>query len=87
MIDLGQVIEKVTSRSSLIEKGKKSHLAHIKKPLGLADIDWYAFLTQDFSTPSLKEENDVSSAGDKAELERKELEQFTFRRSWENRWE
>lgn len=71
--------------SSLIEKGKKSYLAHVKELLGQADIDGYAFLTQDFSTPSLKEENDVSSAGDKAELERKELEQFTFRRSWESR--
>ena len=40
---------------------------------------------QDFATPSLTEENTVFSTDDDAELERREIEQFQLRRSWENR--
>ena len=40
---------------------------------------------QDFATPSLTEENTVFFTDDNAELERREIEQFQLRRSWESR--
>lgn len=45
------------------------------------------FVMQDFATPSLTEENTVFFTKDNAELERRELEQFKLRRSWESRCE
>lgn len=42
-------------------------------------------LLQDFATPSLTEEKKVFFTKDAEELERKEIEQFTFRRRWESR--
>ena len=40
---------------------------------------------QDFATPSLTEENTIFFTEDNAELERREIEQFQLRRSWESR--
>ena len=40
---------------------------------------------KDFATPSLTEENTVFFTDDNAELERREIEQFQLRRSWESR--
>ena len=40
---------------------------------------------QDFATPSLTEENTIFFMEDNAELERREIEQFQLRRSWESR--
>ena len=40
---------------------------------------------EDFATPSLSEENTDSIASDKAETEKREIEQFQLRRSWESR--
>ncbi|XP_068735057.1 LOW QUALITY PROTEIN: E3 ubiquitin-protein ligase rnf213-alpha-like [Montipora capricornis] len=41
-------------------------------------------MSRDFATPSLTDENTVFFAKDDAELERKEIEQFKLRRSWES---
>ncbi|KAL9988404.1 hypothetical protein ACROYT_G002842 [Oculina patagonica] len=41
-------------------------------------------MSRDFATPSLTEENTVFFTDDNAELERREIEQFQLRRSWES---
>ena len=40
---------------------------------------------KDFATPSLTDDNTVFYTEDNAELERREIEQFQPRRSWETR--
>ena len=40
---------------------------------------------KDFATPSLTDENTVFFTDDNVELERREIEQFQLRRSWESR--
>ena len=40
---------------------------------------------KDFATPSLTDQNTVFYTEDNAELERREIEQFQLRRSWETR--
>ena len=40
---------------------------------------------KDFATPSLTDENTVFYTEDNTELERREIEQFQLRRSWESR--
>ena len=52
-------------------------------------LGYYAKLSdvffKDFATPSLTDENTVFYTEDNAELERREIEQFQLRRSWESR--
>lgn len=47
--------------------------------------DHILIFLQDFATPSLTDENTVFFTDDNVELERREIEQFQLRRSWESR--
>ena len=54
---------------------------HLGFYINLSDVSF-----KDFATPSLTDDNTVFYTEDNAELERREIEQFQLRRSWETRW-
>lgn len=61
-----------------------SSFAFITKHMGFYnDLSHISF--KDFATPSLTDQNTVFYTEDNAELERREIEQFQLRRSWETR--
>ena len=53
---------------------------HLGFYINLSDVSF-----KDFATPSLTDDNTVFYTEDNAELERREIEQFQLRRSWETR--
>ena len=61
-----------------------SPFAFITKHMGFYN-DFSHISFKDFATPSLTDQNTVFYTEDNAELERREIEQFQLRRSWETR--
>ena len=58
--------------------------AQFKLDISLFYFSYFISL-EDFATPSLSEENTDSIASDKTETEKREIEEFQLRRSWESR--